>query len=46
MVNPFDANFFKFLAGFIFILMCSFGVLYLANSYNQTPSQAAVQNGN
>ena len=43
MVNPFDANFFKFLIGFICILLVSFGVLYIANSYNQEAIPAAAQ---
>jgi hypothetical protein len=34
MVNPFDHNFFKFFVGFIFILVVSFGVLYIAGSYS------------
>ena len=29
MVNPFDRNFFKFLIGFICVLLASFAVLYL-----------------
>ncbi|MFA6458779.1 MAG: hypothetical protein WCV79_00035 [Candidatus Paceibacterota bacterium] len=43
MVNPFDVNFFKFLAGFLCILMASFGVLYVANSYTEPASPAALE---
>jgi hypothetical protein len=33
MVNPFDRNFFKFLLGFIIILISSFALLYIVNVY-------------
>ncbi len=33
MVNPFDNSFFKFLLGFICILVISFTVIYLAGIY-------------
>jgi hypothetical protein len=33
MVNPFDRTFFRFLLGFTFILVMSFGVMYFAELY-------------
>lgn len=34
MKNPFDRNFFNFLAGFVLILAFSFAVLYFTGLYN------------
>ena len=34
MVNPFDRNFFKFLIGFICVLLASFVVLYFVGRYS------------
>ncbi|MDB5239191.1 MAG: hypothetical protein JWO00_526 [Candidatus Parcubacteria bacterium] len=33
MVNPFDSSFFKFLLGFICILLLSFTVFYFVGKY-------------
>ena len=35
MNNPFDNTFFKFLIGFIFILLVSFSILYFASEYKK-----------
>ncbi len=39
MVNPFDRNFFHFLAGFILILCLGFSVLYFAGKYRDDLDQ-------
>ena len=39
MTNPFDHNFFKFLIGFVCILLASFTVLYLVGMYGAGQSQ-------
>ncbi len=33
MINPFDANFFKFLGGFMLILGISFAILFITQSF-------------
>ena len=35
MVNPFDRNFFKFLFGFLCILVLSFALFYIVGRYGQ-----------
>ena len=34
MVNPFDHDFFRFLSGFIFILVISYVIIFLVNKYS------------
>lgn len=46
MSNPFDHNFFKFVTGFVCILVASFGVLYFVGTYSQSSEkQVAVMDG-
>ena len=46
MNNPFDGTFFKFLIGFVLILLVSFSIIYLAGKYKEGSAlRASVDQG-